>query len=76
MNKLKYIRKQKGMTRKELALKSGINIRTIEGYEQDKRDINLAYINTIVSLSIVLDCKISDLIDDKNLIDKCKEARL
>lgn len=76
MNKLKYIRKKKGMTRKELSEKSGINIRTIEGYEQGNRDIEMAYIDTLLSLSISLECKISDLLENKNTIEKCKQARL
>lgn len=76
MNKLKYIRNKKGMTRKELSEKSGINIRTIEGYEQGNRDIEMAYIDTLLSLSISLECKISDLLENKNIIEKCKQARL
>lgn len=76
MNKLKYIRTKKGMTRKELSEKSGINIRTIEGYEQGNRDIEMAYIDTLLSLSISLECKISDLLENKNTIEKCKQARL
>ena len=76
MNKLKYIRNKKGMTRKELSEKSGINIRTIEGYEQGNRDIEMAYIDALLSLSISLECKISDLLENKNTIEKCKQARL
>lgn len=76
MNKLKYIRNKKGMTRKELSEKSGINIRTIEGYEQGNRDIEMGYIDTLLSLSISLECKISDLLENKNTIEKCKQARL
>lgn len=76
MNKLKFIRNKKGMTRKELSEKSGINIRTIEGYEQGNRDIEMAYIDTLLSLSIALDCKISDLLENDETIEKCKQARL
>lgn len=76
MNNLKQIRIKKGITRKELAEKSGISIRTIEGYEQGARDIELAYINTILSLSIALNCKISELLENKETKEKCKQARL
>lgn len=76
MNNLKFIRNKRGMTRKELSEKSGINIRTIEGYEQGNRDIEMAYIDTLLSLSISLECKISDLLENKNTIEKCKQARL
>lgn len=76
MNNLKFLRIKKGMTRKELSEKSGINIRTIEGYEQGNRDIEMAYIDTLLSLSIALDCKISDLLENDETIEKCKQARL
>lgn len=76
MNNLKYIRNKKGMTRKELSEKSGINIRTIEGYELGYRDVEMAYIDTLLSLSIALDCKISDLLENEETIKKCKQARL
>lgn len=76
MSNLKFIRNKKGMTRKELSEKSGINIRTIEGYELGYRDVEMAYIDTLLSLSIALDCKISDLLENEETIEKCKQARL
>lgn len=66
MNKLKYIRKKKCMTRKELSRKSGINIRTIESYEQRKRNINNAKMDTLIKLSKSLNCKIEDIIEKES----------
>lgn len=65
MNKLKFIRNKKGMTRKELSEKSGINIRTIESYEQRKRNINNAKMDILIKLSKSLNCKIEDIIEKK-----------
>lgn len=62
MNKLKYIRKKKCMTRKELSEKSGINIRTIESYEQGYRDLRKANIETILKLCKILVCELRDLL--------------
>lgn len=61
MNNLKQIRIKKGITRKELAEKSGISARTIESYEQGKRNINKAKIETIIKLSKALECNIEDI---------------
>lgn len=61
MNNLKQIRTKKGITRKELAEKSGISARTIESYEQRKRNINKAKIETIIKLSKALECNIEDI---------------
>ena len=62
MTKLEQIRKNQKMTRKELAEKSGINIRTIESYEQKRRNLKNAKMETLIKLSNALKCKIEDLI--------------
>ena len=62
MTKLEQIRKNQKMTRKELAEKSGINIRTIESYEQKRRNLKNAKMKTLIKLSSALKCKIEDLI--------------
>lgn len=59
---LEVIRCGKKMTRKELSEKSGISIRTIESYEQRKRDIKRAKAETIIKLCKVLNCEIQDII--------------
>lgn len=60
---LEVIRCGKKMTRKELSEKSKISIRTIESYEQRKRNINNAKMDTIIKLSKVLNCKIDDILE-------------
>lgn len=62
MSNLKFIRNKKGITRKELSEKSGINIRTIESYEQKRRKLSNAKMETLIKLSNALKCKIEDLI--------------
>lgn len=63
MNNLQIKRKEQKMTRKELSLKSGISERTIESYEQKRRNINKAKIETLIKLSKALNCKIKDIIE-------------
>ena len=62
---LEVIRHSQKMSRKELSEKSGINIRTIESYEQQKRNINNAKMDTLIKLSKSLNCKIEDIIEKK-----------
>lgn len=63
MTKLELFRKEKGLSRKELSLKSHISLRTIEHLEQKDRDIKKSQYNIIKALADALNCKIEDLID-------------
>lgn len=63
MSKLKEIREKKNMSQSQLAKLSGVNFRTIQDYEQDKRSINKARAQTVYALSWALGCKIEDLVE-------------
>lgn len=73
---LQEIRKQKGLSQKKLGELSNVNYRTIQFYEQGLKDINGARLKTLLDLSIVLDCGVSQLLTDEELKEKCKKARL
>lgn len=73
---LKEIRKDRNLSQRQLAIKTKIGIRTLQYYEQGKRDINTAKIRTLVILSNALHCKITDLLTDEELIKKCKKTTL
>lgn len=62
---LRYMRQCAGMTQKELAEKAGINIRTLQNYEQGQNDISKASINKLVRLALALDCNIYDLLPNR-----------
>ncbi|MCD8180368.1 MAG: helix-turn-helix transcriptional regulator [Firmicutes bacterium] len=61
--RLQVMRKQYGITQKELANKSGVTLRSIQMYEQRNKDINKASLATVISLAKTLGCKIEDLIE-------------
>lgn len=61
---LKSVREMKEMTQKELAEKSGINIRMIEHYEQGSKNIRKASAETVYHLAKALECDMEDLLDD------------
>lgn len=63
--RLQKLRKASGYSQKELAEKSGVNIRMIQQYESQTKDINKAATITIWSLAKVLGCQMEDLIEPK-----------
>lgn len=62
MNKIKQIRKIRGLTQRQLSEQCNISIKTLQSYEQMTRDIKKANKNTILKICKVLNCKIEDII--------------
>ena len=60
---LKRIRTAYGCTQAELAKISGVSLRSIQMYEQRRKDINKASVETLYSITKVLGCTIEDLIE-------------
>lgn len=60
---LEIQRRKAGLTRRELAEKSGISFRTLECYEQLKNNINGASVITVKKLADTLGCTIDDIIN-------------
>lgn len=61
-NKLKFYRKKRKLSQKELATLSNIPIRTIQQYEQNQKDLDKANVTYLVNLVRVLNCDIEDLL--------------
>lgn len=61
--KLQELRKNIGYSQRELAEKSGVNLRTLQQYELRAKDINKAATITLLALSKTLGCKIEDLLE-------------
>ena len=59
---LKNIREQLGMTRRELAQRSGVNFRSIQDYEQGHKRLNSAGGETLLRLASALGCQIEELL--------------
>lgn len=64
MSKLKDIRKGRNMTQVQLAESSGVNLRTLQDYEQGSKDINKVAGITLYKLAQALECKIEDLLEE------------
>ena len=59
---LKTIRQKRKLTQEQLALLSGVNIRSIRSYEQGDNDIAKAQGDTLLMLAKALDCSVEDLL--------------
>ena len=67
-SRLKFIREKKAMTQAELAIRSGVNLRSIQNYEQGFKDINGARVTTVLALADALKCDVYEIVQprDKN----------
>lgn len=62
-SKLKTARQAKGLTQKQLAEASGLNLRTLQHYEQGSKDLNQAAAITVYGLAVILGVSVKDLLD-------------
>lgn len=74
-SKLAAMRKQKGYSQNDLAVASGVPVKTIQWFELYPEKIDGTKLNTLCSLSLALNCKIEDIIEGKELIEKFKRVR-
>lgn len=63
MSKLKEARERAELTQKELSERSGVNIRTIQDYEQGRKSINKAQGLSLYRLATTLNVTIEELLE-------------
>ena len=63
---LKWHRESKGMSQRQLSEASGVNVRTIQNFEQGRKDINSAGVVTVLSLAEALDVDVYDIINPRS----------
>lgn len=71
--KLKEMRQFRGLSQSQLAEKTGINIRTLQHYEQGSKNFDHARIDTILRVCIALGCKLDDIIENPEYVDLIKK---
>lgn len=67
-NNLKSLRESAGLSQKQLALLSEIDVRVLQNYEQGVRNLDGAKLITLLKLCKALNCKIQDIIPDPIII--------
>ena len=65
MNALKCMRESAKMSQSQLAKASKVNVRMIQYYEQEIKDINKANVLTVLRLSEALGCDIYDILNER-----------
>lgn len=73
--KIKTMRIGSGMSQSQFAAAVGINVRTLQAYEQGYRSFDSVSIKVLLQTAIVLGCKIEDIIDDPVCIDLLEEYK-
>lgn len=71
--KLKEKRQGAGLSQSQLAEKTGINVRTIQHYEQGSKIFDHARIDTILKICIALNCKLEEIIDNPEYVELIKK---
>ena len=70
--KLKELRERSGMSQSQLAKAAGVNYRTLQDYEMGRSNIDGAKLKTLLSLCQTLNCRLDELVEDQELIDRIK----
>ena len=73
LRKLKEMRQTRGLSQSQFAEKTGINLRTIQHYEQGSKNFDHARIDTILKTCIVLNCKLEDILENPEYIKLVKK---
>lgn len=71
--KLKELRRARGFSQIQLAEKTGLNVRTIQHYEQGSKNFDHARIDTILRVCIALDCKLEDILENQEYVELIKK---
>lgn len=67
INSILYNRSVMGMTQRELAEKSGVNIRQIQKYESGEYDTGNMTLKNALAIAGALECEVKDLLWSKNV---------
>ena len=71
--KLKEMRQAKSLSQSQFAEKTGINLRTVQHYEQGSKNFDHARIDTILKTCIVLNCKLEDILENPKYVELVKK---
>lgn len=73
---LKLMREKRELSQAELAQIAHISKRTLQDYEQSRHNIDGANIKTLAKLANALQCSITDILEDPELIERLKVTKL
>lgn len=74
-SKLRRMRVKKGLSQSELSAASGVSLKTVQRFEQLPQKIDGTNLNTLCGLSEALGCRITDIIEDAELIERFNKVK-
>lgn len=66
MTNLKQYREMRKLSQRELAERAGVSLRTLQDYEQGRKDINKAAAITVCKLAEELECNVWELLEEES----------
>lgn len=72
-DKLKPLREKAGLSQGKLAAVTGLNVRTLQEYEQGRKNLNGAKLVTLLRLCQALNCRLQDLVSDPEALDLLRQ---
>lgn len=73
--KLRVLRVQRGFSQAELSRRSGVPMRTLQKFENNPHQIDHTKLDTYCQLCLALDCRIPDILEDEELIEKFNKVK-
>ena len=73
MTGLQTMRLDRVLTQAELAEQSQINLRSLQYYDQGKKNIEHVRLDKLLRLCLVLNCSLADIVDDPECRSLAKE---
>lgn len=70
---LKEVRLAAGLSQQQLADLAGVNYRVLQYYDNGTKDINGAKLRTLLKICKVLNCRLQDIITDKETLQLLDE---
>lgn len=70
---LQQRRQAAGLSQSQLAKLAGVGVRVYQNYEQGVRDISKAQLSTLLRICKALNCKLSDIVTDRETAELLKE---
>lgn len=66
--RLKELRERAGLSQAKLAALTGLNVRTLQEYEQGRKNLNGAKLVTLLQLCTALGCTLRDIVTDPQAV--------
>ncbi len=70
---LQQRRQAAGLSQSQLAKLAGVGVRVYQNYEQGVRDVSKAQLSTLLRICKALNCKLSDIVTDRETAELLRE---